>query len=115
MMNNMEHITIDEFGKIDIRVGRILLADVVLGSEKLLKLSVDFGEPTPRQVVSGIRVHMPLQDLVGRMYLFVTNLKPRMIMGMESQAMILAVGSAEEPFSLFAPVNTDVVVGARIH
>ena len=111
----MEHITIDEFGKVDIRVGRILLADIVEGSEKLLKLSVDFGEAAPRQVVSGIRAYMPLQDLVGRTYLFVTNLQPRMIMGLESQAMIVAVGGSDGPFSLFVPANNDAVAGARIH
>lgn len=111
----MEHITIDEFGKVDIRVGRIVLADVVVGSEKLLKLSVDFGESVPRQVVSGIRAHMPVQDLVGRMYLFVINVEPRMIMGMESQAMILAVGGNDNPFSLFVPDNSDALLGSRVH
>lgn len=111
----MEIITIDEFVKVDIRAGKILTADIVDGSEKLLKLSVDFGEENPRQVISGIRTHIPLQDLVGNVYLFVTNLQPRLIMGMESQAMICAVGGSDGPFSLFAPHNSDVLPGAKIH
>ncbi len=111
----METITIDEFAKVEICAGRILTADIVEGSEKLLKLSVDFGEENSRQVISGIRTHMPLQDLVGNVYLFVTNLQPRVIMGMESQAMICAVGGSDGPFSLFIPQNSDVLPGAKIH
>ncbi len=112
----MEHITIDDFAKVEIRVGHILTADIVEGSENLLKLTVDFGEETPRQVLSGIRAYMPAQDLVGKKFLFVTNLQPRMIMGMESQAMICAVGGGNDgPFSLFSPHNDEVALGARVH
>lgn len=111
----MDHITIDDFAKVDITVGLILGAEIVEESEKLLKLSVDFGEENPRQVFSGIRTLMPLDELVGRKYLFVTNLKPQMIMGMESQAMILGSGGGDEVFSLFTPSNEDVAPGAKIH
>lgn len=110
----MDHITIDDFVKVKIQVGLILGAEIIEESDKLLKLSVDFGEEAPRQVLSGIRAYMALDDLVGRKYLFVTNLKPRMMMGMESQAMILGSGGAEEPFSLFAPVNDESLPGALI-
>ena len=88
----MEYITIDDFAKVEIKVGLILGAEIIEESEKLLKLSVDFGEENPRQVLSGIRTYMALDELVGRKYLFVTNLKPRTMMGMESQAMILGSG-----------------------
>ena len=84
-------ITFNDFQKIEIKVGTILSAEKVEGSEKLLKLSVDFGEPAPRQVVSGIaKTFREPQKLIGKQFAFVTNLEPRMIMGLESQAMILA-------------------------
>lgn len=110
----MEHITIDDFAKVKIQVGLILGAEIIEESDKLLKLTVDFGEESPRQVLSGIRAYIPLDELVGRKYLFVTNLQPRMMMGMESQAMILGSGGGDEPFSLFVPVNDESLPGALI-
>jgi methionyl-tRNA synthetase len=84
-------ITFDDFAKVEITIGKILSAIPVEGSEKLLKLSVDFGEENPRQVISGIaKWHPDPSILVGKKTPFVTNLEPRMIMGLESQAMILA-------------------------
>lgn len=84
-------ITFNDFQKIEIRVGTILSAEKVEKSEKLLKLSVDFGEPAPKQVVSGIaKTFSEPQKLIGKQFAFVTNLEPRSIMGLESQAMILA-------------------------
>ncbi len=87
-----EVISIGDFSKVHITVGEILSAELVEGSEKLLKLKVSFG-PEVRQVVSGIAKYFPdLVLLVGKKCAFVTNLQPRMIMGFESQAMILATG-----------------------
>ncbi len=86
-----QYISIDDFAKVEMRIGKILSAEPVEGSEKLLKLSVDFGEENPRQVLSGIAKYVTPEELVGSILPFVTNLKPRKIMGMESQAMILAV------------------------
>lgn len=111
----MEHISIDDFGKVEIRVGKILTADLIEGSDKLLKLSVDFGEDAPRQVLSGIRAYVDLTEIIGKSYLFVTNLAPRMMMGLESQAMVVAVGGAGEPFALFAPTSSEVSPGAKVH
>lgn len=71
-------ISIDDFKKVEIQVGLIKSAEPVEGSEKLLKLSVDFGEETPRQVVSGIAKYFPdISLLVGKRCAFVTNLEPR--------------------------------------
>lgn len=98
-------LTIDEFKKVQIKVGQILSAEKVENSEKLLKLSVDFGEESPRQVISGIQAYFSDPgDLVGKKCSFVTNLQPRSIMGLESQAMILAV-SGEGYFSLLSPTD----------
>jgi methionyl-tRNA synthetase len=110
----MEYITIDDFAKVKIQTGLIVGAEIIEQSDKLLKLTVDFGEENTRQVLSGIRNLMPLDELVGRKYLFVTNLKPRMMLGMESQAMILGAGGDGEAFSLFSPINDDVVPGSTV-
>jgi len=89
-------ITYDDFKKVEMRVGKIRSVEVVEGSEKLLKLSVDFGEESPRQVISGIRKYVTdLEGIIGKQYAFVTNLEPRSIMGFESQAMIIAASSDE--------------------
>lgn len=90
-------ITIDDFKKVEIRAGKIISAEVVEGSEKLLRLSVDFGEENTRQVVSGIKKYFENpQSLVGITCAFVTNLEPREIMGLKSEAMIAAL-SGELP------------------
>ena len=84
-------INFNDFQKIEIKVGTVLSAEKVEGSEKLLKLSVDFGEEKPRQVISGIaKTFKEPEKLIGKQFAFVTNLEPRLIMGLESQAMILA-------------------------
>lgn len=93
-------ISIDEFKKVEMRVGQVLSAVPVEGSEKLLKLEVDFGTEK-RQVVSGIAKHVAPADIVGKKFAFATNLEPRSIMGLESQAMILAVGGdGATPFDI---------------
>lgn len=92
-------ITFDDFKKVELRVGKILTAEPVEGSEKLLKLSVDFGEENPRTVVSGIAQFVELDSFIGSQKVFVTNLEPREIMGIPSQAMILA-GKDEEGLAL---------------
>ena len=94
-------ITIDDFKKIEIRVGEILSSEKIEGSEKLLKLSVHFGEENPRTVLSGISPYFSdITVLVGKKCAFVTNLEPRPMMGLESQGMILATGG-ETDFTLF--------------
>lgn len=91
-----EKIGYDDFKKVEMKVGKILSAEKVPGSEKLLKLSVDFAESTPRQIISGISVYFPnFEVLVGKKVVFVTNLAPRPLMGLMSDGMILAVKSEE--------------------
>lgn len=115
-----EKINIDDFKKIDIVVGQILSVEKVPDTEKLLKLSVDLGEEVPRQIVSGISEYFPdCEVLVGRKCMFVANLEPRMIRGVESDGMILAVSNEEATkedgqggFSLLAPDNS-IPVGTR--
>ena len=85
-------ISIDDFKKVDITVGKILSAEKIPETDKLLKLSVDFGELQPRQIISGISLYFPdCSILIGKKCVFVVNLEPRIIRGLESQGMILAL------------------------
>ena len=77
-----------------------MAAEPVEKSEKLLRLKVDFGEESPRQVVSGIAKSYKPADLIGKQFIFVTNLEPRSIMGLESQAMILAASTENGPVAV---------------
>lgn len=106
-------INIEDFKKIDIAVGQILSAEKIPDTDKLLKLSVDLGEPKPRQIVSGISLFFPdCSVLVGRKCMFVANLEPRTIRGLASEGMILAVSTEEGKFSLLEP-NNEIPVGTR--
>lgn len=106
-------ITYDDFTKVEIRVGKILSAEAIPESRKLLKLSVDFAEGTPRTILSGIAKHFPEgAGLVGKKCMFVTNLEPREMMGMQSNGMLFAVSTEDGKFSLLEP-NADIPEGTK--
>lgn len=140
-------ISIDDFAKVQLKVGTIISAEELEGSDKLLKLQVDFGlkgktavsdgakeaqdseqvgmteesaDPSPqddkqndiRQVLSGIKQWYKPEDLVGKQFVFVTNLAPRKMMGLESQAMIMAAEGDDKPIPL--TVSEKVPNGAGI-
>ncbi len=110
-------ISIDDFKKLEIKIGHILSAEKVENADKLLKLSVDMGEETPRQIVSGISMYFPdPQTLVGKKCAFAANLEPRTIRGLESQGMILAVNGGEEGGEFFSLLETsgDVLPGSAV-
>jgi methionine--tRNA ligase beta chain len=111
-------ISYDEFKKVEIRAGKILSAEKIPDTDKLLKLMVDFAEvqevtkedgtkesrPKPRQIVSGISAYFPdPATLIGKMCMFVTNLEPRMIRGFESNGMLFAVSTESGAFSILEP------------
>lgn len=108
-----EKIDIDTFSKIEITNGKILSVETIEGSDKLLKLMVDFKEETPRQILSGIRKYFPEEQiLVGKKCLFVTNLEPRTMMGMESNGMLFALSDDAGNFSLLEP-NDSIPEGTK--
>lgn len=82
-------INFEDFKKIELKIGTILTAEDVDGSEKLIKLQVDLGENEPRQILSGVKQWYQPEKLVGKQVIVVTNLEPRMMMGLESNGMIL--------------------------
>src|ERR1035437_4056898 len=106
-------ITLEDFKKVDIAVGQILSAEKIPETDKLLKLSVDLGEENPRQIVSGISLYFPdCSVLVGKKCMFVANLEPRIIRGIESEGMICAVSTEDDKFSLLEP-NDEIPPGTR--
>ena len=146
-------ITYDDFAKVEVRAGKILSAEKVPETDKLLRLSVDFGfiavpaapiapviaplSPAPdsatevaaaapvlpapepirdiRQIVSGIALYFPDPAvLVGKKCMFVTNLEPRKIRGLESNGMLFAVSTPDGKFSLLEP-NAEIPEGTRAH
>ncbi len=106
-------MTIDEFQQSDLRVGKIVSAERVEGSEKLLKLQVDIGEAAPRQILSGIAKAYAPEDIIGKSGAIIANLDPRMMMGMESNGMLLAAHGGDGAPVLLLPAS-DVPPGAKI-
>src|SRR6476659_4725418 len=83
-------ITIDDFAKLDLRVGEVVECVEKEGSDKLLRLTVDFGEEGTRNILSGIKQWFKPSDLKDKQFVFVFNLAPRRMMGEDSEGMILA-------------------------
>ena len=95
-------ITIDEFAKVKLKVGRVLEAEPVEGADKLMKLQVVIGEER-RQIVAGIRKNYTPVDLIGRQVIVCVNLKPVKLRGIESQGMLLAATDLEGGAILLQP------------
>jgi methionyl-tRNA synthetase len=106
-------ITIDDFVKVDLRVGLVLTAEPVKGADKLLHLTVDIAEENPRTIVAGIAKAYSPEQLIGRKVVIVANLAPRKLRGLTSQGMIVA-GSLEDAPPVLAAFLEDVPVGARL-
>lgn len=104
-------ITFDDFTKVELRVGTVLEAEEIPGSEKLIKQIVDFGELGQRQILSGIKQWYKPAQLIGKQFVYVTNLEPRMMMGLESQGMILATDT-KKPIML--KPSSKVPAGTKI-
>lgn len=113
MENEKNYITFEDFMKIEMRVGVVLEAEEIEESEKLLKLKVDFGDLGSRQVLSGIKKWYSADDMIGKRAIFVLNIKPRSIMGMESQAMIVAAEDREGNAKLLS-VDSSLLGGELI-
>ncbi|HEY0191360.1 MAG TPA: methionine--tRNA ligase subunit beta, partial [Kofleriaceae bacterium] len=105
-------IKIDDFNKIELRVGTVLSAAAVPKAKKLLHLSVDLGEPEPRSIVSGLAEAYAPEQLVGRQVIVVANLEPATIRGVTSQGMLLAAGDAQ--ILGLSALDRDVPAGTRV-
>lgn len=98
----MANITYDDFKKIELKTAKVLKAEKVEGSEKLIRIEVDCGDKNEagefviRQIVAGIGLKYQPEDLVGKTIIIVANLEPRKLMGLESQGMLLAANNSEQ-------------------
>jgi len=111
----MEHISIDDFAKLDARLGKVLTAEAVPDSDKLIRFELDFGEEQPRQILSAIRQwYAEPEALIGKTMLFVVNLAPRTIRGLESQGMLMAVDGLDGAPVFLVP-EQPTAPGARVH
>ena len=107
-------IEIDDFAKVDLRVGQVLSAERVPKADKLLLIKIDLGEEQPRQILAGIAQYYEPEKLVGRKVVIVANLKPRKLRGYESQGMVVAASYGEEGRPVIATFTEDVPNGARL-
>ncbi|MFN7997478.1 MAG: methionine--tRNA ligase [Bryobacteraceae bacterium] len=108
-----ERISIDDFAKVEMRVGQVQSAEPVKGADKLLHLKVDIGEAQPRTIVAGIAEAYRPDQLIGRKVVIVANLQPRKLRGIQSDGMIVA-GSVEGGKPVLAGFLEDVPIGARL-
>jgi methionyl-tRNA synthetase len=121
--NGKPEIAFDEFAKVDLRVAKILQAENHPSADRLLRLQVDDGSGTPRQICAGIKGHYAPETLVGRLIIIVANLAPRKIRGEESRGMLLAASdlpkdaaaaaTAERKVILLRP-DTDIAPGSIV-
>jgi methionyl-tRNA synthetase len=105
-------ISLADFQKLDLRVARVIKAESVLGSEKLLRLEFDVGELGICQIVSGIAKSYQPEELIGKEIIVIANLEPREIMGLESQGMLLATDPGDK-IVLLVP-DKEVLPGSKI-
>jgi methionyl-tRNA synthetase len=111
-------ISFEEFAKVDLRVARIVQAENHPSADRLLKLQLDDGSGTPRQICAGIKGHYTPEGLVGRHIVIVANLAPRTIRGEESRGMLLAAsdaakGDADRSVVVLTPMS-DIAPGAIV-
>ncbi|MGD9564345.1 MAG: methionine--tRNA ligase [Pyrinomonadaceae bacterium] len=109
-------ITIDDFLKVELRVGEIKVAERIPKADKLLRFEVDLGEEKPRQILAGLAEYYDPEKLIGRKVVVVANLKPRKMRGLESQGMICAASLEDDsgPNPALASFLEDVEIGARL-
>ncbi len=106
-------IPIDDFLKVDLRVGLVLSAERVKNSDKLMHMKIDIGEPQPRTIVAGIAEAYAPEQLLNRKVVIVANLQPRKLKGIESNGMIVAA-SVDDGKPVLAGFQEDIPVGARL-
>ncbi len=109
----VEKIGIEDFAKVEMRVGQVKTAERIVGADKLLKLTVDIGSEV-RQICAGIAQYYEPETLIGRKVVVVVNLAPRKLRGVESNGMIVAASVGPEGRPILAGFTEDVEVGARL-
>lgn len=113
MEENQNIINIDEFKKVDLRVAKVLKAERIENSDKLLRLEIDLGLEQ-RQILAGIAQQYQPEEIIGKQIIVVANLAPRMLRGLESNGMLLAASDSNGQISLLTPLK-ESEPGAKIN
>jgi len=113
MEENQNIINIEDFKKIDLRVAKVLKAEKVENSDRLLRLEIDLGFEQ-RQILAGIALQYQPEEMIGKQIIVVANLAPRMLRGLESRGMLLAASDSTGQISLLTP-SKDSEPGAKIN
>jgi methionine--tRNA ligase beta chain len=108
-----DQIAFEDFKKVEIRVGKVLTAEKIPDTDKLLKLQVDFGTFGQRQIVSGIAQTFTPEEMVGKSLPFIVNLEYRKLKGEESQGMLMAMADADGKTVLLQP-SAEVTPGTEV-
>ena len=108
-----KYISLSEFKGIDLKVAKIIEAEKIENSEKLLRLKIDLGAEE-RQLVAGIARNYQEQDLIGKEIIVITNLEPRKILGIESQGMLLAARDIKTDKIVLLTPDKDITPGSLI-
>ncbi len=107
----MDLVSYDDFAKLEIRVAKIIEVEKIPGKSKIVKGIIDLGEEKRQVIIGGAEYYQP-EELVHKKVIVLTNLEPRKIAGVESNAMLLAADLNDKPFWL--TVNDDVPLGTKI-
>jgi len=106
-------ITIDDFLRVKLRVGKVLSAEAHPNADKLLVLKVDLGDEQ-RQVCAGLRAYYAPEDLIGKNLILVANLAPRRMRGLESQGMLLAASSPDKQQVIILTTDAEIPPGSSV-
>ena len=109
-----EKIPLADFEKLDLRVGKILEVEEHPNASKLYVLKVDLGEPSPRTIVAGLRPYYEKESLLNKKAIFIANLSPVILRGIESNGMILAASSKDHKKVIFLTPEKDIEPGSKI-
>jgi methionyl-tRNA synthetase len=112
MPEEKPQIQYEDFAKLDIRIGKVIAAEMVPDADKLIKCTIDFGEAGTRTIVSGIAEWKKPEELVGKLLPYVFNLAPRVLRGVESQGMLIAA-SDDNGVALLQP-ERDIPPGTKL-
>ena len=109
----METISYDNFAKLDLRIGKIIKVEDHPNASRLLVLTVSFGDEK-RTIVAGLKEHYEKKQLEGKKAVFITNLEPRMLKGIESKGMILAASTEDKSKVAILEPEKDLAEGSKI-
>ncbi len=111
----LDKVSYTDFAKLDLRVGKIIEVENHPNADKLLVMTVDLGEKEPRTIVAGLKQFYKKAELKGKKTVFITNLEPKVLKGIESNGMILAAENSDKTKVIFLEPEKDIETGSKIY